>query len=101
MSRIVGGDIPEREARQLLEIYGAIEHVWYATRTDREMFGLPEGIWVQFAFYDSAHEARRVFLVSIFIFDILISHRGFAVAAHIVSIHRKISEAPLVVLVLL
>ena len=61
----MNGDIVfEREARQLLSMYGEIEKVWFSTDTDKEMFNLPEGIWVQFKYFGAYQEAKEVFLAS-------------------------------------
>lgn len=50
----------EAEARQVLTRFGALEKVWYCSQTDREMFRLPEGIWVMFAFFQDCRDAQSV-----------------------------------------
>ena len=40
--------------------YGALERVWFCTQTDKEMFRLPEGIWVMFAFFQDCRDAQAV-----------------------------------------
>ena len=60
LSNIRGGRVSENEARQLLEVYGAIEKIWYATPTELEIYRLPMGIWVKFAFFDDCRDAEQV-----------------------------------------
>ena len=60
LSRISGGPISETEARQVLSKYGALERVWYCTPTDKEMYRLPDGIWVMFAFFQDCRDAQSV-----------------------------------------
>ena len=64
LSRVTGGPISEREAHSILRPYGAIEKTWYSTPTDKEMFRLPEGIWVTFAFFQDCRDAQAVSLSS-------------------------------------
>lgn len=52
--------IPEDEARQILGRFGAIEKLWYCSDTDKEMFRLPEGVWVMFAFFQDCRDAQAV-----------------------------------------
>ncbi|KAL8661369.1 MAG: hypothetical protein Q9202_005671 [Teloschistes flavicans] len=56
-----GGAIPEEEARQVLGRFGAIEKLWYCSDTDKEMFRLPDGIWVMFAFFQDCRDAQAGF----------------------------------------
>ncbi|KAL9006147.1 MAG: hypothetical protein Q9188_001116 [Gyalolechia gomerana] len=58
LSKITGGYIPEDEARQILARFGDIEKLWYCSQTDKEMFRLPEGVWVMFAFYQDCRDAQ-------------------------------------------
>ena len=60
LSNVRGGRVSESEARRLLEVYGAIEKVWYATPTELEIYHLPMGIWVKFAFYEDCRDAEHV-----------------------------------------
>lgn len=60
LSKIAGGDISEAEAREVLAPYGAIEKLWYCSQTDKEMFRLPEGVWVMFAFFQDCRDAQAV-----------------------------------------
>ena len=60
MSRSTGGPISEAEARELLKGYGDLEKVWLSTPTDTEMFRLPDGIWVRFAFFQDCRDAQQV-----------------------------------------
>ncbi|KAL8942421.1 MAG: hypothetical protein Q9216_001685 [Gyalolechia sp. 2 TL-2023] len=61
LSKITGGHIPEEEARQILARFGEIEKLWYCSQTDKEMFRLPEGVWVMFAFYQDCRDAQAGF----------------------------------------
>ncbi|KAL9014866.1 MAG: hypothetical protein Q9173_000503, partial [Seirophora scorigena] len=69
LSKVAGGEITEAEARQALAPYGALEKLWYCSQTDKEMFRLPEGVWVMFAFFQDCRDAqaRATDPVSIFI----------------------------------
>ncbi|KAL9600611.1 MAG: hypothetical protein Q9219_003044 [cf. Caloplaca sp. 3 TL-2023] len=58
LSKITGGRISEDEARQVLARFGEIEKLWYCSPTDKEMFRLPEGVWVMFAFYQDCRDAQ-------------------------------------------
>ncbi|KAL8697748.1 MAG: hypothetical protein Q9224_002160 [Gallowayella concinna] len=58
---LTGGTIPEEEARQILSRFGAIEKLWYCSQTDLEMFRLPEGVWVMFAFFQDCRDAQAGF----------------------------------------
>ena len=60
LSKITGGDISEDEARRVLARFGAIEKLWYCSQTDKEMFRLPEGVWVMFAFFQDCRDAQAV-----------------------------------------
>jgi len=40
--------------------YGALERVWFCSQTDREMFRLPEGVWIMFAFFQDCRDAQAV-----------------------------------------
>ncbi|KAL9030002.1 MAG: hypothetical protein Q9196_001832 [Gyalolechia fulgens] len=61
LSKITGGHIPEHEARQILARFGDVEKLWYCSQTDKEMFRLPEGVWVMFAFYQDCRDAQAGF----------------------------------------
>lgn len=61
LSRVTGGLISETEARQVLSRFGALEKVWYCSQTDKEMFRLPEGIWIMFAFFQDCRDAQAGF----------------------------------------
>ncbi|KAI4264603.1 MAG: hypothetical protein L6R38_001641 [Xanthoria sp. 2 TBL-2021] len=61
LSKVTGGPIPEDEARQILSRFGAIEKLWYCSQTDLEMFRLPEGVWVMFAFFQDCRDAQAGF----------------------------------------
>ncbi|KAI9703275.1 MAG: hypothetical protein M1836_007841 [Candelina mexicana] len=61
MSKLSGDSIEEREARAQLEHFGAIEAVWYPTKTDTVMYQLPKGIWIQFAYFQDCRDAQSAF----------------------------------------
>ncbi|KAL8675259.1 MAG: hypothetical protein Q9168_000380 [Polycauliona sp. 1 TL-2023] len=61
LSKVTGGAIAEDEARQILSRFGAIEKLWYCSQTDLEMFRLPEGVWVMFAFFQDCRDAQAGF----------------------------------------
>lgn len=60
LSKVTGEPIAEEDARKIMGRYGALERVWYCTQTDKEMFRLPEGIWVMFAFFQDCRDAQAV-----------------------------------------
>ncbi len=43
LSKIVGGDVTHEEARDILQGYGAIEELHYASSAERALYGLPQG----------------------------------------------------------
>ncbi|KAG8534246.1 uncharacterized protein KY384_001090 [Bacidia gigantensis] len=57
LSKINGATVSEIEAKNIMEGYGPVELVWLATQTEREVFGLPEGIFIRFAFFDDCRDA--------------------------------------------
>ena len=50
----------EDEARRELSPYGQITACWFSSDTEREMYQLPEGIWVKFAFFQDCRDAQSV-----------------------------------------
>ena len=58
LSKINGGLITEDNAREVMANFGPIEMLWFASQTEREMFGLPDGIFVRFAFFDDCRSAQ-------------------------------------------
>ena len=60
VSRIGGGRISEAEVRRVLRNYGPIESLWFSSQTEREMYQLPEGAWVKFAYYQGCRDAAGV-----------------------------------------
>lgn len=60
LSKVTGGSISESEAHQALSRFGALEKVWFCSQTEKEMFRLPEGIWVMFAFFQDCRDAQAV-----------------------------------------
>ena len=63
ISRHNGDAVQEDEVRQLLNPFGAIEKVWLPSETDREMYQLPKGIWVRFAYFQDCRDAHAVRLL--------------------------------------
>ncbi|KAL8953972.1 MAG: hypothetical protein Q9222_000182 [Ikaeria aurantiellina] len=61
LSKVTGGAIAEHEAREVLGRFGAIEKLWYCSQTDKEMFRLPDGVWVMFAFFQDCRDAQAGF----------------------------------------
>ncbi|KAL9066552.1 MAG: hypothetical protein Q9157_007112 [Trypethelium eluteriae] len=41
-----------------MNVFGAIEKVWLPSETDREMYQLPQGIWVRFAYFQDCRDAH-------------------------------------------
>jgi hypothetical protein len=60
LSRITGGPISEDEAHSVLDQFGPLEKLWIASPTDREMFRLPDGIWVMWSYFQGARDAQNV-----------------------------------------
>ena len=60
MSRLTGGKITEGDARRVLQPFGPVECVWWSSKTEREMYQLPEGIWVKFAYFQDCRDAQGV-----------------------------------------
>ena len=60
LSKVIGGPVSENEARNVLARYGALEKVWFCSQTDKEMFRLPDGIWVMFAYFQDCRDAQTV-----------------------------------------
>ena len=64
MSRLTAGKISEQEARRVLQPFGPVECVWWSSRTEREMYQLPEGVWVKFAYFQDWLDHADTFNVS-------------------------------------
>lgn len=60
LSRITGGHISEEEANEVLDGFGPLEKIWIATPTDKEMYRLPEGVFVMWEFFQGARDAYNV-----------------------------------------
>ena len=60
LSKTTGGHISEAEARNVLSRYGDIQKVWHCSQTENEIFRLPEGIWIMFAFFQDCRDAQAV-----------------------------------------
>ncbi|KAI9733369.1 MAG: hypothetical protein M1834_003453 [Cirrosporium novae-zelandiae] len=58
LTRVTGGPITEREARDVLELYGAIEEVWHPSPTDSVIYRLPEGIMIRFHYFQDCRDAQ-------------------------------------------
>ncbi|KAI9674968.1 MAG: hypothetical protein M1817_001374 [Caeruleum heppii] len=57
LSRLTGGPVSEEAARDILRNHGAIDSCWWSSRTERELYHLPEGIWVKFAYFQDCRDA--------------------------------------------
>ena len=55
-----GSTLAEAEAREVMASQGPIETIWSASQTEREMFGLPDGLFIRFAFFDDCRDAVAV-----------------------------------------
>lgn len=62
MSKLTGGKVTESEARRALQPFGKVECCWWSSKTEREMYQLPEGIWVKFAYFQDCRDAQHVSL---------------------------------------
>ena len=60
LSRITGGLITEQEAYEILKDFGPLEKVWIASPTDKEMYRLPDGIWIMWSYFQGARDAQNV-----------------------------------------
>ena len=60
LSKVSGGPISEKEAHDVLSCHGPIESVWLCSQTDKEMFRLPDGIWVKFVYFQDCRDAQAV-----------------------------------------
>jgi hypothetical protein len=57
---IDGKDLTEEDARDILLGCGDLEKLWHASDTDMQVYHLPKGIWVTFAYYKDARDAQGV-----------------------------------------
>lgn len=62
MFKHIGGYLNTAEVLRILQQYGPIERSWPASETEREMFQLPEGLFVRFTYYDDCRDAKQVWL---------------------------------------
>lgn len=60
LSRVGGGAISKEEAQGLLGHYGPIQEMQPTTNADARLHGIPEGIWVKFAYYLDFKDALKV-----------------------------------------
>ncbi|MCJ1435696.1 hypothetical protein MMC27_005071 [Xylographa pallens] len=61
LSRVTGGPISEDEACDILKDFGPFEKVWVTSLTDKEMYRLPDGVWVMWAYFQGARDAQNAF----------------------------------------
>ncbi|KAL9132292.1 MAG: hypothetical protein Q9175_006532 [Cornicularia normoerica] len=61
LSKVSGGPISETEARNVLSRHGPIESIWLCSQTDKEMFRLPDGIWIKFVYFQDCRDAQAIF----------------------------------------
>ncbi|KAI9819208.1 MAG: hypothetical protein M1827_007364 [Pycnora praestabilis] len=61
LSRLTGGSISTGEARITLQRYGSIEEIWRPSKTDKEMYQLPDGVWIKFAYFQDCRDAQADF----------------------------------------
>ncbi|KZF20498.1 hypothetical protein L228DRAFT_29236 [Xylona heveae TC161] len=61
MSKVLGGRITNQEAHSVLQRFGPIEKTWEASPTEQEIYQLPDGIWVKFAYYQACRDAQSAF----------------------------------------
>ena len=60
ISRRDGRQPAENAVRNWLINSGQLERVWHATDTEKEMWGLPDGLWVRFKYWQDFDDAYRV-----------------------------------------
>ena len=48
------------QAKELLVKFGPVQKAWSPSDTEQEMFGLPNGVFVRFTYYDHCQEALEV-----------------------------------------
>jgi len=60
LSRVGGGPVSKDEAHELLSRYGPIQETQPTTHADANTHGIPEGIWVKFAYYLDFKDALKV-----------------------------------------
>lgn len=77
LSKVTGEPIPEAEAREIMGRFGALERVWFCTQTDKEMFRLPEGVWIMFAFFQDCRDAQAVGGRCVHLRAVAESYQGF------------------------
>ncbi|KAK5079729.1 hypothetical protein LTR70_008344 [Exophiala xenobiotica] len=61
LSRVGGGPVSKDEAHELLSRYGPIQETQPTTHADANTYGMPEGIWVKFAYYLDFKDALKAF----------------------------------------
>ena len=83
LSRVSGGPISETEARDVLSRHGPIESVWLCSQTDKEMFRLPDGIWVKFVYFQDCRDAQAVGWSRLYFGLSLTSQRSFEITQYI------------------
>lgn len=57
-----GSSVDECEVRSMLERYGMIEKIFAPSETEKEIFALPNGLWVRFAYFQDCRDAQSVII---------------------------------------
>lgn len=60
LCRVGGGPVSKEEAGELLSRYGPIQEMTPTTHADAREHGVPEGMWVKFAYYLDFKDALKV-----------------------------------------
>lgn len=55
-----GSSISIDQANEFLQSFGPIQKAWIPSDTEQEMFGLPNGVFIRFKYYDHCQEALDV-----------------------------------------
>ncbi|KAI9798538.1 MAG: hypothetical protein M1825_005319 [Sarcosagium campestre] len=61
LSKLTGGPIAKEEAERVLEVFGQIDRLWWSSPTEREMYQLPDGVWVKYAYFQDCRDAQSAF----------------------------------------
>lgn len=64
LSRTGGGAITAEEAQELVGKYGPIEQMQPTTHADGRLHGVPEGMWVKYAYHTDSKDCLRVSLTT-------------------------------------
>lgn len=60
MSRLSGEAISNIEAHEVVEAIGPLSRTWKASATEKALYRLAEGIFIEFAFYEDGRNALMV-----------------------------------------